>query len=72
VELRTHHLSDQSRSAIERLGVKLDGILRQHVIMPDRHIRDAAVYSIARDEWPAVKANLEQELFRYDATPPKP
>lgn len=62
VELRTHRLNDQSRAAIERLGAKLDGILRQHMIMPDGHIRDTAVYSIVRDEWPAVKAKLERKM----------
>lgn len=62
VELRTHRLNDQSRAAIERLGAKLDGILRQHMIMPDGHIRDTAVYSIVRDEWLAVKAELERKM----------
>jgi RimJ/RimL family protein N-acetyltransferase len=62
VELRTHRLNDQSRAAIERLGAKLDGILRQHMIMPDGHIRDTAVYSIVRDEWPVVKAGLERKM----------
>lgn len=62
VELRTHRLNDQSRAAIERLGARLDGILRQHMIMPDGHIRDTAVYSIVRDEWPAVKAGLERKM----------
>src|SRR5918997_1007854 len=62
VELRTHRLNDQSRAAIERLGAKLDGILRQHMIMPDGHIRDTAVYSITRDEWPRVKEGLEKRI----------
>lgn len=62
VEIRTHSLNDQSRAAIERLGAKLDGILRQHMIMPDGHIRDTAVYSILREEWPEVKARLEARL----------
>ncbi|WP_243375417.1 GNAT family N-acetyltransferase [Microvirga solisilvae] len=62
VEIRTHSQNDQSRAAIERLGAKLDGILRRHMIMPDGHIRDTAVYSILSDEWPAVKARLEQRL----------
>jgi RimJ/RimL family protein N-acetyltransferase len=62
VEIRTHARNDQSRAAIERLGAKLDGILRQHMIMPDGHIRDTAVYSILRDEWPEVKAGLERRL----------
>jgi N-acetyltransferase len=67
VELRTHRLNDQSRAAIERLGAKLDGILRQHMIMPDGHIRDTAVYSIARDEWPAVKGGLEKRMAEGSA-----
>jgi N-acetyltransferase len=62
VELRTHRLNDQSRAAIERLGAKFDGILRQHMIMPDGHIRDTAVYSIVQDEWPEVKAKLERKM----------
>ena len=32
VEFRTHYLNRQSRVAIERLGAKLDGVLRQHQI----------------------------------------
>jgi N-acetyltransferase len=62
VEIRTHSLNDQSRAAIKRLGAKLDGILRRHMIMPDGHIRDTAVYSILREEWPAVKERLEARL----------
>jgi RimJ/RimL family protein N-acetyltransferase len=62
VEIRTHARNDQSRAAIERLGAKLDGILRQHMIMPDGHVRDTAVYSIVREEWPAVKAGLERKM----------
>ena len=62
VEIRTHSRNDQSRAAIERLGARLDGILRRHMIMPDGHIRDTAVYSILPEEWPEVKARLEQRL----------
>jgi len=59
VELRTHSRNDQSRAAIERLGAKLDGILRRHMIMPDGHIRDTVVYSITYEEWPAIRERLE-------------
>jgi RimJ/RimL family protein N-acetyltransferase len=62
VELRTHSQNDQSRRAIERLGGKLDGILRHHMIMPDGHLRDTAVYSILVAEWPDVKARLEARM----------
>lgn len=69
VELRTHRLNDQSRAAIERLGAKLDGILRRHMIMPDGHVRDTAVYSVVRDEWPLVKAGLERRMAQASAEP---
>jgi N-acetyltransferase len=62
VELRTHFMNDQSRAAIERLGAKLDGILRRHMIMPDGHIRDTVVYSIVSEEWPGVKENLQRRM----------
>ena len=62
VEFRTHFLNQQSRRAIERLGAKLDGILRNHITMPNGTLRDTCVYSILPGEWPAVKANLEARL----------
>jgi len=62
VEFRTHVLNHQSRRAIERLGAKLDGILRNHSRMPNGTLRDTCVYSVLPGEWPAVKANLEARL----------
>ena len=64
VDLRTHERNTQSRTAIERLGAKLDGILRNHRIMPDGSLRNTASYSIVDAEWPAVKAKLEARLAR--------
>lgn len=62
VEFRTHFMNVQSRKAIERMGAKLDGVLRSHMIMNDGSIRDTAAYSIIAVEWPAVKANLRWQL----------
>ena len=62
VEFRTHFFNSTSRAAIERLGAKLDGILRHHQIMPNGTIRDTAVYSIISPEWSAVKCNLLSKL----------
>lgn len=62
VEFRTHFMNRQSRAAIERLGAKLDGILRSHQIGKDGALRDTAVYSIIASEWPAVKQNLSWAL----------
>jgi N-acetyltransferase len=61
-EFRTHVQNTASRAAIERLGAKLDGILRQHQILKDGSIRDTAVYSIIAAEWPTVKASLQNKL----------
>lgn len=58
VEFRTHFLNHQSRRAIERLGAKLDGVLRNHMRMADGSLRDTCAYSIIASEWPAVRANL--------------
>lgn len=54
-----------SRRAIERLGAKLDGILRNHAILPNGVIRDTCYYSILENEWPTVKHNLLWRLERY-------
>lgn len=57
VEFRTDWFNRQSQAAIERLGAKRDGILRNHMILPDGRVRDTVVYSIIRNEWPGVKKN---------------
>jgi N-acetyltransferase len=62
VELRTHFFNQQSRRAIERLGAKLDGILRSHQRMANGSLRDTCVYSITAAEWPTVKAHLQWQL----------
>jgi N-acetyltransferase len=64
VEFRTHFFNQQSRRAIERLGAKLDGILRNHLVTPNGTLRDTCVYSIIAGEWPVVKAQLEWRLAR--------
>ena len=59
VEFRTHFFNRQSRAGIERLGAKLDGILRSHQRAANGTLRDTCVYSIIAGEWPTVKAHLE-------------
>jgi RimJ/RimL family protein N-acetyltransferase len=62
VEFRTHFFNEQSRSAIERLGAKLDGILRNHQRAANGTLRDTAVYTIIESEWPTVRAHLRWQL----------
>lgn len=62
VEFRTHFFNQASRAGIERLGAKLDGILRQHQLGRDGTRRDTCVYSILDSEWPTVKTHLTHLL----------
>jgi RimJ/RimL family protein N-acetyltransferase len=64
VEFRTHAFNHQSRTAIERLGAKLDGVLRNHQVASNGTLRDTYVYSIIASEWPTVKANLVWQTGR--------
>lgn len=64
VEFRTHAFNQASRRAIERLGAKLDGVLRSHARAGDGTLRDTCVYSIVAGEWPAVASNLRWQLER--------
>ena len=66
IELRTHWINHQSRAAIERLGAKLDGVLRNHRIASDGTLRDTVVYSILNTEWPMVKSHLEFKLSQRE------
>ncbi len=67
-EFRTHWFNQQSRRGIERLGAKLDGVLRSHQINPHPDaqgaLRDTCVYSIIASEWPSVRAHLDFQLSR--------
>ncbi|HEX8301046.1 GNAT family protein [Sphingomonas sp.] len=65
VQIRTDFLNHASRRAIERLGARLDGVLRGHLIIGE-HLRDSVVYSILAHEWPGVRRNLDALMAKYD------
>jgi N-acetyltransferase len=62
VEFRTHWHNRQSRRAIEALGAKQDGVLRNHELWRDGSVRDTVAYSILDREWPAVRLGLRARL----------
>ena len=62
VQLKTDSRNLQSQRAIEKLGAVKEGVLRNHMIMPDGYFRHTVMYSITNDEWPAAKARLETRL----------
>ena len=62
VEFRTNFHNFQSRKAIERLGAKQDGILRNHRVDGQGVFRDTVVFSILDSEWPTVKRSLDFKM----------
>jgi RimJ/RimL family protein N-acetyltransferase len=62
VQLKTDLRNERSQKAIERLGAVREGVLRNHMILPDGRYRDSVFYSILDREWPAVKKRLEEML----------
>lgn len=62
VELKTDALNERSRRAILRIGAREEGILRKHMVTESGRVRDTVYFSVTDDEWPGVKARLEQML----------
>ncbi len=62
VQIKTDLRNERSQRAIERLGAVREGVFRNHMILPDGHVRSSVFYSILDGEWPAVKAGLEARL----------
>ncbi len=62
VQLKTDLRNERSQKAIERIGAKKEGVLRNHMILPDGRIRHSVFYSILDTEWSEVKKRLEEML----------
>jgi N-acetyltransferase len=62
VQLKTDSRNKRSQAAISKLGARHEGVLRNHMILPDGRYRDSVYFSILPDEWPAVKEGLLKRL----------
>jgi RimJ/RimL family protein N-acetyltransferase len=62
VQFKTDLNNERSQRALERIGAVKEGVLRNHMILPDGTIRHSVYYSIIDSEWQAVKALLEEKL----------
>jgi RimJ/RimL family protein N-acetyltransferase len=62
VEFKTDARNERSRAALAALPAQFEGILRNHMIVPDVGQRDSAYFSVIDSEWPDVRANLERRL----------
>jgi N-acetyltransferase len=69
VKLNTDARNARSRAAIERIGARLDGVLRTHRPASDGGIRDTAAFSLLAEEWPAARARLHARLTEGHHTP---
>src|SRR5688500_13113751 len=64
VQLKTDLRNERSQKAIERIGAVREGVLRNHMILPDGHYRHSVFYSILDTEWPDVKKRLDEMMER--------
>ena len=64
VQFKTDLRNERSQKAIERIGAVKEGVLRNHMILPDGRYRHSVFYSILDTEWPGVKNRLEEMMER--------
>ncbi|MGW7193060.1 GNAT family N-acetyltransferase, partial [Streptomyces sp. NPDC054838] len=62
VEFLTDVRNSASRAAGSRLGARLEGVLRSHMVMRDGWVRDSALYALTRAEWPEAKRAMTARL----------
>ena len=66
VQLKTDSRNLRSQKAIERIGGVKEGVLRNHMILPDGTIRHSVFYSILDSEWEGVKGRLEEMMREFE------
>jgi N-acetyltransferase len=64
VEFKTDSNNEASRAALLGIGASFEGIFRKHMVMPGDGVRHSAWYSVTDDDWPSVRARLEESLRR--------
>ncbi len=69
VQIKTDLRNERSQRAIERIGAVKEGVLRDHMILPDGTVRSSVYYSILAREWPSVKQRLVGMLAAMILTP---
>jgi ribosomal-protein-alanine N-acetyltransferase len=62
VQLKTDLRNLHSQRAIEKLGAVREGVLRRYQIRSNGEVRDTVMYSVLAEEWPELKARLEERL----------
>lgn len=65
VALKTHHENLQSQAAMRKMGALEEGTFRNHFVMPDGSQRHSVWFSVTREDWPRVKAGLEERVRAF-------
>jgi RimJ/RimL family protein N-acetyltransferase len=65
VQLKTDSRNERSQKAMERIGARKEGTLRNHMILQGGYFRHSVFYSVIDTEWPDVKKNLEEMMKKY-------
>lgn len=68
IEFKTDSLNERSRAALLGIGAQFEGIFRNHMVMPGGRLRHSAYYSVTREDWPSVRARLNELLRRGSAS----
>lgn len=62
IKIQTDAINTRSQTAIAKLGATREGVLRRHLRRADGTFRDTVVFSVLKDEWPAVRQGLLERL----------
>lgn len=63
VEIKTDLLNERAKAALIKVGMKPEGVLRNHSLMHSGRRRDTLYFSIIREEWPERKQNFFADLM---------
>jgi RimJ/RimL family protein N-acetyltransferase len=73
VDLKTDARNSRSRAAIQGVGARFEGVLRNWSRSwapgEDGQLRDSAIFSITDDEWPQCRGHLEERVARFAGRP---
>lgn len=69
VQFKVDAINARSCAAVTKLGAVQEGILRQDRVTWTGRIRDTVIFSILRDEWPAVRERLDDRLAAFSREP---
>lgn len=69
VEFKTDSRNEKANPALLSIGATFEGTFRNHMVMPDGPLRHSNYYSVTAEEWPTVKAMLEQRIGLYADQP---